>query len=368
MLNTKLILGATATAFLALVAIVSGCDVYDPPPEARLVQPTAGFWTDASSVEIRFSEPVDPATIKVSVWPSEFDIEGEFRPNVQAIIADCTLASSPCNLGLALQLSDDRTVLTLTQNDAFAEYQGKPLVIIVHRGLRDGNGRERRVDTMFDFQVNPRCGNEPIDIDMTSGVITMAANLQVLPIMLYMYFDIAIDPETGRALLVGTFARIKQEVAESRKGSYHPDDLEPELGSSAWAVQFTACVVKQPTGGLFIQSDPFDVNITVLGAIPITLSDFMVQGTIVERNDPDGRDVASGTLSTSGGSFALGDEPTPVDPITTAWNGLGVFSDEIQDGMPRTCDSDPCAVMTAAGGDCQLVYPWEPGPVCPVPE
>jgi hypothetical protein len=365
MWNSNHFANLITTSLVALTAVVAGCESYDPPPEARLSQPSGGFWTEIAPIEVRFTEPVQPDTVRISVWPSEFDIEGAFRPNVQALISDCTLASSPCQRGVELQLSEDRMTLTLVQHEAFADYLGKPLVLIIHAGLRDDAGRQRRVDTLYDFQINPRCGNQAIDVDMTTGVITMAANLQVLPIMLYMYFDIAIDPATGRALVVGTFARLRPEVAEERKGSYHPDDFQPELGASAWAVQFTACVARQPDGSVFMQSDPFDVNIVVLGGIPIVLSDFMVQGTIAERSDPDGRDFGSGTLSTSGGSFSIGGEPTPVDPITTAWNGLGLFPNEVPEGMPRTCAEDPCAAMNEGGGDCQLVYPWEPGTVCP---
>jgi len=347
-----------------VLAASAGCETYDPPPEARLVQPPGGFWTDVSPIEIQFSEPVEVSTLEVSVWPSEYDIEGVFRPGLQPIIDKCTLASSPCALGLELQINDARTRVTLVQHDAFADLQGRPLVIIVGAGLKDDKKRTRKVDTTFDFQVNPRCGNEPIDIDMTTGIITMAADLQVLPIALFMYFDLAIDPATGKVLIVGTFARLK-EGARPGSQNFDPEDFEAELGDTGWAVQFTGCVVKQPDGGVFLQSDPFDVNVTVLGAIPITLNDFMVQGTIRARANEQGRDTASGTLSTSGGSFKISDDPTPVDPITTAWNGLGVLPAEIPEGLPRTCDVDPCASMTANGGDCQLESPWAPGDVCP---
>ncbi len=351
---------------LALALGTTACEVYDPPPEARLVQPTGGFWSDVSPIEIAFTEPIEAETLVLSIWPSEFDIEGEFRPGVQPLIDGCTLTTSPCALGLELRLNDARDRLTLIQHDAFVDYQGRPLVIILSAGLKDLDGRERKVDTRFDFQINPRCGNEPIDVDMTSGVITMAADLQVLPIALFMYFDVAIDPATGKVVIVGTFARLR-DGAPAGAQNFNPEDFEAELGSTGWAVTFTGCVVKQPDGGIFLQSDPFDVNITVLGAIPVTLLDFMVQGTIRERADPNGRDTASGTLSTSGGSFQITDEPTDVEPITTAWNGLGVFEAELPEGLPRTCAEEPCAAMREGGGDCQLPSPWEPGDVCPAP-
>jgi hypothetical protein len=346
---------------LPLLAPVAACETYDPPPEATLVQPEQGFWTDASPIELVFSEAIDPATLELAVWPSDLDVEGQFRPGVVPLISGCTLTSSPCARGLEVTLNDARDRLTLTQKDAFADVEGRPLVLILSAGLADPAGRVRRVETRFDFQINPRCGNEPIDLELASGVLTMAANLQVLPIWLYMYLDLAVDPATGRATVVGTFARLKE--GELAGNNYAPSAFQAELGPSGWAVTFSGCVVRQPDGGLFFQSEPFDVNILALGAIPITLTDFTVQGTLVEGGGEGGRDGGSGTLSTSGGSF--GEPPTPIDPITTAWNGLGLGPDEIPEGLPRVCVADPCAGMDAAGGDCQLPTPWEPGEVCP---
>ena len=41
-------------AFLSVALTASsllGCDEYDPPPEAKLVQPTVGFWTSETPIE-----------------------------------------------------------------------------------------------------------------------------------------------------------------------------------------------------------------------------------------------------------------------------------------------------------------------------
>ena len=105
-----------------------------------------------------------------------------------------------------------------------------------------------------------------------------------------------------------------------------------------------------------------DVSIVVLNTIPVVLTDFQVQGTLRPGGADDGRDFVSGTLSTSGGGF--GDPPNPVDPITTAWDGFGLHTDEVDPGLPRVCEESPCAEMAAGGGDCQLPSPFEPGAVC----
>lgn len=351
-----------AAVIALLLAIPSAaCEEYDPPPEARLVQPSVGFWTSTTPIEIVFTEQIDPASLVITVWPSEVDLEGNFRADVAPVIAACSLATSPCN-GLELTLDEKATRATLIQNDVFKEREGTPLILEVHAGLADPAGRQRKVPTRFDFQVNPRCGNEPIDMDLETGVLSLTANLQVLPIWLHMYLDFAVDRATGKFVVAGTFARLEQREPQLGPNYNHPDGFEAELGQTGWAVSFTGCLVKQGPGQYFLQSDPFDVSILVLNTIPVTLTDFQVQGTIKPGGAEDGRDFVSGTLSTSGGAF--GDPPNNVDPITTAWDGYGFRADEVPAGLPRVCEEAPCAEMDAGGGDCQLPDPWEPGVVC----
>ncbi len=349
-------------ALAALTLTAAACDEYDPPPEVRIVQPSVGFWTSSTPIELDFSEAIDPATLVLTIWPSEVDLEGNFRPDVVPLVADCSLATSPCNGLLALELNETATRAILTQNEFFADREGKPLILEVHAGLADPAGRQRKVSTRFDFQVNPRCGNEPIDIALDTGMLSLTANLQVLPIWLHMYLDFAIDRQTGKFAVFGSFARLEQRDPQLGPNYNHPDGFEPDLTSAGWAVYFTGCMVAQGNGRFFLQSDPFDVNIVVLNTIPVTLTDFQVQGTLEPGGAPDGRDFVSGTLSTSGGSF--GDPPNSVDPITTAWDGFGVIEDEIDPGLPRVCEEEPCAEMDAGGADCQKPDPYEPGPVC----
>lgn len=361
---------ATLTA-LAPLAATAACEEYDPPPEVSLVQPEVGFWTSVTPLELLFTEAIDPATLVVTVWPSEVDLEGNFRPDVVPLVKDCSLATSPCGL-LTLELDETATKATLVQNDAFEAYEGKPLILEVHAGLADPSGRKRKVSTRFDFQVNPRCGNEPIDIDLESGIVSLTANLQVLPIWLHMYLDMAIDKATGRVVVVGTFARLEQRDPQLAPNYNHPDGFEPDLTQNGWAVTFTGCMVDQGAGQYFFQSDPFDVNITVLNTIPVTLTGFTVQGSMYDRrgtsgegapaNAEAGRDFGSGTLSTSGGAF--GDPPNDVAPITTAWDGFGFHPAEVPEGLPRTCAEDPCGTLDDGGGDCQIPEGFDPGDSC----
>ncbi|PKN57827.1 MAG: hypothetical protein CVU56_08945 [Deltaproteobacteria bacterium HGW-Deltaproteobacteria-14] len=353
------------TAIALLLAATTGasaCAGYDPPPTTTLVQPLGGLWTQNTPIGLRFSEPIAPESLVVTVWPHEIDAEGNLRPGVHPLIASCTLATSPCG-SFEMNLDDARTLLTITVNDTFTEQEGVPLILDVHSGLRDAAGRTRKVHDWFDFQISPLCGNQPVDIALQSGVLSLTANLQVLPIWLHLYMDMAIDPDTGLVTVVGSYARVREGLPTNYN---HPDGFELPLDVVGWAVTFDGCLIAQKDGSFFFQSDPFDVNITVLSTIPVTLIDFQVQGTIVPGSQVDGRDFASGTLSTTGGSF--GDPPNKVDPITSAWDGFSFTAAELPEGLPRNCAADPCAAMDLEGGDCQLPSPWRPGAGCAAAE
>ncbi len=351
---------STAAASCALAA--GACGEYDPPPEVALVQPTAGFWTKDDPIELTFTESVDPATFVFDVWRGPRDFEGDIPPDAPQLVDGCTLGPSPCTGGLELQFDASRTKATLIQHGAFATVEGKPLIIVVRPNLEDKGGRARKVVTELDFQINPVNVEEPVDIALDSNVLSLSADLsQVVPVWLHMYLDFAVDPATGDTRIVATFAKM---VPADPPNYDRVDRFTADMSPNGWTVTFTARINKKEDGSYFMDSDPFDVDIHVLnGQIPVTLTGFRVQGTIwpggAEGEDL-GRDKAEGTLSTTGGSFTIGDEPTPVGPITTPWTGYGFHPEEIPAGIPRTCDSEPCIAMTAAGGDCQIPENWTP--------
>lgn len=353
---------STLLAAALAVSALAACDTYDPPPRAGLLQPADGRWTKNTPLVFDFSEAIDPDTLVVSVWPYSVDPEGNFRPEARPIVEGCSLATSPCGT-FAMTINDSHDRVVIEFNDTFDDYEGVPLVLVVHEGLRDPAGRTRKVADRYDFQVSPLCGAEPIDIDLQTGVISLTANLQVLPIWLHLYMDVAIDPDTGTAVVVASFARVGEGLPTNYN---HPDGFEPAIDSTGWTVTFTACLIDRKNGTFFMQSDPFDVNIVVLNTIPVTLEGFQVQGTIAPGSEAEGRDFASGTLSTTGGSF--GDPPNVVDPITSNWDGFSFLASEIPEGLPRVCADAPCATMDEVGGDCQLPTPWVPGAVCPAAE
>lgn len=351
-----------AVAALTL-APLSACDEYNPPPKISMIQPANGFWIESMPIELRFSESIKPESLIFDIRPRIFDREGDFPADVPPILEGCRATQSTCG-DLSLALSEGNTRLTITQNDAFKEYEGRPLILVVRGGIQDLDGRTGKLDKLFSFQVNPSATGEPIDIELETGVMTLAASLEPigLPVWLRLVVDFAFDRENGRFKAIGTYGQHIQQTPQLPPNYAHPDGFQPVLDANNWAITFDGTVVKQREGQYFFESKPFDVSIVLFNTIPITLSGFRVQGTFEPGNNVDGRDYASGTLSTSGGSF--GSPPTSLDAITTSWEGIGFHANEIAAGLPRVCSEDPCAAVRPVGGDCQVPSPWDPSDYC----
>lgn len=211
------------------------------------------------------------------------------------------------------------------------------------------------------------------DILLETGVISLTANLQTLPVWLHLFVDLAVDRTSGHFAAIATFARLEERDPALAPAYDHPDGLEADISSTGWAVSFTGCIGNCSNGRCSISSDPFDAEFVVLNSIPVTLADFQIRGTIYDRratNDPVAmpsgsdpeRDFASGTLTTTGGAF--GDPPATIDPISSEWRGFGIKGREIPEGLPRVCEELPCASLDAAGGGCRVPASWTMQPAC----
>ena len=67
-----------AAMFIALTA-AAGCEEYDPPPDAKLVQPEGGAFAEGEVLRVEFSEPIAAESLVVRLWPAERDIENAHK-------------------------------------------------------------------------------------------------------------------------------------------------------------------------------------------------------------------------------------------------------------------------------------------------
>src|SRR5690349_20472557 len=61
---------------LAFLSLLSGCAVDDPPPSASIEGETDGLLPRGLELQVVFSEPIDPSTLRLAVVPFETDVEG----------------------------------------------------------------------------------------------------------------------------------------------------------------------------------------------------------------------------------------------------------------------------------------------------
>lgn len=353
---------------LVLLAFAEGaaCELYDPPPEARLLVSPSGYWAPETPLVIAFTEPIDLSTFVFDVRFDVRDHEGELAPEATTILEGCHVGG--CG-ALTSELGTDPTthasVLTITQNGAFDAFEGRLLVLVIHAGMSDLAGRERRVPTELGFSINPCNPNDaPVDYDMNAGTISLTAELDWgNGLWLHLAIDLAVSTETGRAFALATFARLTPGAAANVADA---EKFVPDLSSTGWTRAFAARVSRSSSGELVLCSDPFDLEVKVANnAIHLNLRDFRVLGRLMPAHAAGERDTAEGGLTTSGGFAVELDADVPA--MSSAWRGTGFREDELPSGLPRVCAPDPCATLLAQGGDCQLLAPWAPTPVCGEP-
>jgi len=138
-----------------LMFSVTAC-VYNPPPEIQSSTPGIGaVTTDAGTdIVVRFTESVDPQTLRASLFLRRLNEEGELLPACNGRGGDCIEPlAGPCTRSgdcpnATLNLSQEDTVLTFDPDEDFkiGEY-----VLRIEAGLKDldGNASGIPYDVMF---------------------------------------------------------------------------------------------------------------------------------------------------------------------------------------------------------------------------
>jgi hypothetical protein len=355
----------SVVCLLCVWVSVSACEAYDPPPTVELNVPSAGKWTQDTPLVLDFSEPIDKSSFHFTIWPYEYGPEGEIDVNATPLVSDCHVDVAPCGQ-VELAFNDAGDEVTLTHGELFADKTGVPYVLEVHAGLKDPKGRERKVPSIFEFQINPTQTTGAVEPNLNSGVMVLVADLtNTIPgIYLRLYVDFVVDKETGQTWLSGTVANLNQGLG------YPVDTTDPEAmqlydDHQGWALDMQGWMTALPDGKVFVDTEPRDVTVLVLGFIWVQLEDFRFEATIAQGSGPDGRDLATGIITSSRALMNGPEDPDDLGEVAAGLTMTGIFNDEIPEELPQLCDEDPCEHMNASGGDCQLAEPWVKAPACP---
>jgi|GEM_PF-1146119 len=346
------VLGATAPA----------CETYDPPPETELLVPDNGKWLAFTPVVLQFTEPIDPSSLVITLWQRTLDDEGDLLEGSEPLAAGCTVsADSPC-AEITMTLNDDGDRLSLDHGTFLDPVHGKQLIVEVHAGLKDLEGRERKVKDWFPFSITPDCAppdpavpSTHLDFQLTSGVWGLFADLTdtLAGIYLQMFVDVSIEKETGRIWMAGTVA-----TNAGDPGTTDPTNLAVYDDDKGWTVFMTGTMGQKADGSFCFSTDTTDLKVKVLGLIDVELKDFKLDFGMTPMSSEDGRDELEGFMTASQALMNGSDLGSAAAPVVA----YGSLQTEIPGTIPRLCDPEPCKTMKEQGGDCQLADPWEPGP------
>ena len=324
-------------ATLAVLVALAGC-TYDPPPEVTIDQPEGGAFLAGDPITLRFSEPIDPDSLAIRIWPNKRDIEGELPDGTAPLLDTCRLGDAPCG-DADLALAEDGASAEVLLARSTLGAPGLPLLLEVTRELTDLGGSSRGVPEWFDVQFSPRRepNSEPVDFD--DGVYVIVGEIDdPVPAVITLVSDIVVIPDGSLALA----AAEGDPIGDAPKNTRDPAELQVDTTDNGFALHAWG-FVQQQDGERFIDTDPIDVSLS-LGVV-LVIRDVRITGTIV-RDEALGADRLDGTVSFSGITLNPGDGEANYPAGNTSFTAERAPDDLVPEGTPRVC-GDLCGGVTA---------------------
>ncbi len=316
-----------------LIAI--GCADYDPPPDATLTQPETGLFELGDPLVITFTEPIEPSTVRIAVWPSapeDKTVEGEFAPGVEPTLT-CALSEGDCG-DTTLTYSEDDLTLQVQLNGAEFAQAKLPWALELEAGLADLKGRATGVSYFFDFQFAPssECGTEPIEFQ--DGIYLFWGTIQEpVPVTLQLYADVVVT-ELGAMRFAGGKGNNKEGVPDDTQ---NPDEITLDESNNGFALFAQGCVTNDEDVGRFFSTKEQDVEVKLLGgAVSVKISGLRITGP-VGPHPTTGADRIEGTLSYGKLTLNTGGEPFDYPAGNTPFFMEQLQDAQIPDGVPRVC-------------------------------
>jgi len=323
----------------ALLLTGSGACEYDPPPEIKLTIPKAGgsILLDGT-LEIRFTEPIDPSTLSVTLYPRELDADWELKPDCDDVDHDdCVEAvAGPCTVDTDCA---DAVLTLLEGNDGFRFAPASPLaiggfVLRVASGLTDPDGNDYTLPQDLSFFATPTGERRPTTFE--SGVVMTWMTLdKPFPFDLQVYWRLDIDPETGDFYGGGCDGDAKDpdtvEQADYEYTEWYPAPYE----MNGFHVIYTGNVqdvdVKVEGGdskpGWYLATNPFYIlNLALPGYIEVI--DGTIDMSIVWNDEMQRHEVIDGTLQARE-IYLLSPDAKPTKEVSAKVYGYRLYPEEM---------------------------------------
>jgi hypothetical protein len=193
------------TFILAVAGLLAiSCESFDGPPDPSIEGAVAGVLPDpASPLSVRFSKPIELATLKAKVVPLSVDDEGnlpdergeqstELKP-LYEYVGD---PNAPDEFFGKSELSADRTLFLIKPSARFPV--GQKLALLVEPGLRqNGDGRTINRRVRIPFAYDFKCSGKGTKL-LTSGVYFFLLNVEApIGTQIQLYGNLDVDPATG---------------------------------------------------------------------------------------------------------------------------------------------------------------------------
>jgi hypothetical protein len=358
--------------FLALAAAAAllAC-TYNAPPEVELHGHVNNRFVLGEPIILAFSEPIEPASLSIAVWPGQkdfYDLEGARLPGIEPVLPACSLADDPCAEGVSLTLNEDHTEAYLEVEGDGLGPLGQPLVLEVSGSLADTSDHEKGVSFLFELQIvddDIYClfvENDPaVDglIETTEGVYLFFAHF-TSPVELPQQFfgDLEVNEDNGEFVFTLTDA---DPISGAPRNTQDPAELFMDLGEQGFVYTVSGRICRDEGGALTFEARPFTLKLTIV-SITFELRDVVLRGRITEDLET-GLTQWDGTMAVREIYMLAGDKETLYPQEQANFQIMEILPDQIPEGLPRTCAEDPCAELT---GKCDVpLEAWPPVEVCP---
>lgn len=216
------------TRFASLLAVAglglaAACQSFVSPPEPAIEGLASGLLSDVNApLVLRFSKPIDPATLRVKIIKLETDLEGNLAdevpvPGGEPVELPSIYAHDPDagdKLGKSELVDDDRA-FRITPLARFPV--GTKLAVIVEPGLatKDGVATSARRKILFAYTFDCK-GGKGTQVLKTGPYFMLLDVEQPLGTQIQLYAWMEVDPKTG--LFQGQFTNADRNGDRARCG------------------------------------------------------------------------------------------------------------------------------------------------------
>lgn len=267
---------ATCAALGTLAPL--GCETYDSPPRPAIEGLVDGTLADpAAPIEIHFSEPIDPSTLKVKLVKLVVDEEGRLgdEDDDDATVNSELFGYDPATaniFGGTGELLKNDTVFRITPTTSLPI--GPSLAVLIEPGLKDLAGNDWAVRQRLVFGYRLACDESTGGTDkFPSGAYFFLVDVEKpIETQIQLFAQIEVDATTGR--FVGQFTNADRNLDPSR--------CSPACESTEACRLLPAeeCVVPSTKAGTDDEYSDFLPN----DVLPVGYT-FTAEGCVVEAGD-----------------------------------------------------------------------------------